>query len=420
MPLSDASCRNAKPKEKQYKLADSAGLFLLVKPNGGRYWRMKYYFFGKEKLLSFGTYPSVSLADAREKREQARKLLTNEVDPAQVKKIAKQQKLLNNENTFEAIAREWHANKITSWTLGHGADILHRLAKDVFPLLGAFPVSEIKAPEIISMLRKVESRGALEIAKRLSQTCGQVFRYAVATGRAERNPIPDLKDALKPAAKGHYAAIDVKELPAFLHVLEHNNARLYIHTRIAIRLMMLTFVRTGELIGAKWSEFDLDKAIWIIPAERMKMRVEHRVPLSNQAVALLRELQSMSSKRDFLFPNQARPTDHMSNNTILGALKRLGYKGKMTGHGFRALAMSTIKEKLGYRHEVVDRQLAHAPRNKVDAAYDRAKFLDERTAMMQKWADYLDTVAGKIDPREPRLIKAVTEGRLITNPKQFI
>lgn len=392
MPLTDTACRNAKAKDKSYKLSDSGGLYLLVNTNGGRYWRMKYYFLGKEKLLAIGTYPTVTLAEAREKRDQARKLLKNDVDPSEVKKVAKQQKLLNSENTFEAIAREWHANRITSWTPGHGANILHRLSMDIFPVLGSRPIASIKTPEVIAALRKVESRGALEIAKRLSQTCGQVFRYAIATGRTDRNPVADIKDVLKPGVKSHFAAIDAKELPAFLHTLEHNNARLYIQTRIAIRLMLLTFVRTGELIGAKWSEFDLANAMWTIPAERMKMRVEHKVPLSKQALKLLRELQSISGKREYLFPNQARPTDHMSNNTILGALKRLGYKGKMTGHGFRALAMSTIKEKLNYRHEVVDRQLAHAPRNKVDAAYDRAKFLDERKIMMQAWADYLDNL----------------------------
>jgi len=390
MPLTDSVCRNAKPKEKQYKLTDSAGMHLLVKTSGGRYWRMKYYFGGKEKLLALGTYPEISLAEAREKREIARKQLISGIDPSQARKLAKQAKAITNANTFEAVAREWHENKLSSWTPDHGANILHRLVVDLFVPLGNRPITEIKAPELLAALRKVESRGALEIAKRLSQTCGQVFRYAIATGRATDNPVPHLKDALKPMVKGHYAAIEINELPEFINTLNSNNARLYVTTRIAIRLMMLTFVRTGELIGAKWSEFNLDKGVWIIPAERMKMRIEHVVPLSTQTLLLLNELKMLSGQREYLFPNQARPTDHMSNNTILGALKRLGYQGKMTGHGFRALAMSTIKERLGYRHEVVDRQLAHAPRNKVDAAYDRAKFLDERTVMMQTWADYLD------------------------------
>jgi integrase len=275
---------------------------------------------------------------------------------------------------------------------------------DIFPAIGNRPITEINAPELLAALRKVESRGALEIAKRLCQTCGQVFRYAIATGRATKNPVPHLKDALKPMIKGHYAAIEIDDLPLFLETLNTNDARLYLTTRIAIRLMLLTFVRTGELIGARWEEFNLEESVWVIPAERMKMRNEHVVPLSTQAIALIEQLKPISGQRTFLFPNQARPNDHMSNNTILGALKRLGYKGKMTGHGFRALAMSTIKEKLGYRHEVVDRQLAHAPKNKVDAAYDRAKFLGERKIMMQRWADYLDAISTtKDEMHKPQL-----------------
>lgn len=353
---------------------------------------MKYYFAGREKLLALGTYPEISLALAREKREAARKQLLNGTDPSEARKLEKRLKLLVAANTFEAIAREWHENKFASWTQRHAENILHRLEIDIFPTLGSRPITEIKAPELLASLRKVESRGALEIAKRLTQTCGQVFRYAIATGRATDNPVPHLKDALKPALKRHFAAIGTSELPSFMATLNTNNARLFATTRIAIRLMLLTFVRTSELIGAKWAEVDLQKALWTIPAERMKMRVEHVVPLSTQAIALLKELQSISGQRQYLFPNQSRPSEHMSNNTILGALKRLGYQGKMTGHGFRALAMSTIKEQLGYRHEVVDRQLAHAPRNKVDAAYDRAQFIDERKIMMQKWADYVDSL----------------------------
>jgi len=397
MPLTDAACKNAKPKEKPYKLADGGGLHLLVKPNGGRYWRMKYRHGGKEKLLAFGVYPAVSLSDARRQRDEARERIASGDDPAVVKRKAKQLDALNKENTFEAIAREWHANKKATLTPDYAANILARLEADIFPALGARPIADIEALDVLDALRQIEKRGALEIARRNAQVCGQVFRYAIATGRAKYNPVPDLKDALKPVQHGHYAAIDAKELPDFLRALDRNDARLYALTRLAIRILMLTFVRTGELIGARWSEFDLEHALWIIPAERMKMRKDHMVPLARQTVALLGELQSISGERELLFPNQARPAYPMSNNTILKALERLGYKGKMTGHGFRALAMSTIKEKLGYRHEVVDRQLAHAHRNKVDAAYDRAKFLDERIAMMQHWADYLDGIAaGKV------------------------
>lgn len=394
MPLTDAACKNAKPKDKPYKLADGGGLHLLVKPTGGRYWRMKYRHAGKEKLLSFGVYPEVSLSEARDKRDQARTHLAGEIDPAHAKRKEKQLDALNRQNTFEAIAREWHANKKASLTPGYAAEILHRLEVDIFPLIGDRPVAEIEAPDLLEALREIEKRGALELVRRNAQVCGQVFRYAIATGRAKRNPVPDLKDALKPVQHGHYAALEAKDLPDFLRALDRNDARLYALTRLGIRLMMLTFVRTGELIGARWSEFDLDAALWVIPAERMKMRKEHAVPLSRQSLEILLELQTVSGGRPLVFPNQAHPDKPMSNNTILFALGRMGYKGRMTGHGFRALAMSTIKEKLGYRHEVVDRQLAHAHKNKVDAAYDRAKFLEERIVMMQHWADYLDGVAG--------------------------
>jgi integrase len=248
------------------------------------------------------------------------------------------------------------------------------------------------------MIRKIEKRGALELARRATQMCGQIFRYAIVTGRAERNPAIDLKGALKPMRKGHYAAFDVDELPTFIRCLNLNQARLYVPTINAVKLLMLTFVRTSELIGATWDEINLETGEWIIPAERMKMRRPHIVPLAKQAVAILEEQKRLSVYGDLVFPNQVTPRKHMSNCTILGAIKRLGYKGQMTGHGFRALAMSSVKEKLGYRHEVVDRQLAHAPRSKVDAAYDRAKFLSDRRVMMQEWADYLDKIAdsGKV------------------------
>jgi integrase len=392
MPLTDTACKNAKPDAKPRKMADGGGMYLEVMPTGSKYWRLKYRFDGKEKRLAFGVYPEVSLSEGRDKREQARKLLKQGIDPGLVKHIAEQKRALESAHTFEAIAREWHQNNIEKWTPDYGKNILHRLTLDVFPVIGKRLIAELEAPDLLDMLRKVEKRGALEIAKRLGQTCDQVFRYAIATGRAKRNPVPDLKDALKPVIPGHYAALEAKDLPEFIRVLDRNEARLYPLTRLAILMMMLTFVRTGELINARWSEFDLDAALWVIPAERMKMRKEHTVPLSRQALAVLEELQAFSGGRSLLLPNQAHPSKPMSNNTILFALGRLGYKGRITGHGFRALAMSTIKEKLGYRHEVVDRQLAHAHKNKVDAAYDRAKFLDERVVMMQEWADYLDAL----------------------------
>lgn len=391
MPLTDTACKNAKPTDnnKARKMADGHGLYLEVMPSGARYWRLKYRFMEKEKRLALGVYPDVTLGQARQKGEGARKLLANGVDPSFAKKEQKRQATLNAENTFAAIAREWHEKNLVRWSDRHGETIIHRLEVDIFPLIGHRPIKEISAPELLDTLRKIEKRGAIEMSHRSMQTCGQVFRYGVATGRAERNPAADLKGALKPVKHDHYASLDPQDLPAFLQALERNDARLYAHTRLAIRLMMLTFVRTGELIAAKWNEIDLEKGQWMIPAERMKMRKTHIVPLTPQTIALFRDLKALAGDRDFVFPSQINSKKHMSNNTILKALERMGYKGQMTGHGFRALAMSTIKEKLGYRHEVVDRQLAHAPRNKVDAAYDRAQFLEERGKMMQDWADYL-------------------------------
>ncbi|MCL2469059.1 MAG: tyrosine-type recombinase/integrase, partial [Alphaproteobacteria bacterium] len=322
-----------------------------------------------------------------------RKGLAMGLDPSLVKKQEKRLARQNAGNTFESLAREWHEHQQMRWSEGHAKDVLHRLSIDIFPEIGFRPIKDILPPEILDALRKVEDRGAYEIARRLLQNCGQVFRYAVATGRLDSDPTRDLKGALKPFKKSHFAALEVKDLPTFLYDLETNKARLYPQTIRAIKLLMLTFVRTGELIGARWEEIDLDGAQWEIPAERMKMRRPHMVPLSRQVITLLHEQHEITGRWPWVFPNQIRPKDHMSNNTVLMALRRMGYKGKMTGHGFRALAMSTIKERLGYRHEVVDRQLAHAPKNKVDSAYDRAKFLDERKIMMQNWADYLESLA---------------------------
>ena len=395
MSLTDSACKNAKPVEKAYKKADSQGLYLHVMPNGARYWRLKYRFMGKEKTLALGVYPETTLAEAREKRDAARKLLAAGIDPSLEKQKQKQLAAISAETTFEAVACEWHALNTEKWSKNYAADILHRMEADVFPALGAVSISTITAPQLLAVMKQVEKRGALEITRRLLQTCSQVFRYAIVTGRMDRNPAADLKGALKPPKKEHYAALEAKDLPEFIQALERNDARLYQYTRHAIKLMMLTFVRTSELINASWEEFDFEAKQWNIPAERMKMRKPHIVPLSRQALEVLEAQKELTGKWQWIFPNQVRPIKSMSNNTILKALERMGYKGRMTGHGFRALAMSTIKEQLHYRHEVVDRQLAHAQRNSVDAAYDRAKFLGERKKMMQDWADYLDAVASQ-------------------------
>ncbi len=402
MLLTHTGCRNAKIAAKPYKLADGGGLYLLVMPNGSKYWRLKYRYLGKPKYLALGVYPILSLADAREARDKAKRQLASGIDPSFAKKDDKRRALLGAENSFEAMAREWHANRSDGWTKRYGDNVLHRLETDMFPHVGPRPVAEISAPELLDALRQIEKRGALEIAHRALQVCGQIFRYAIATGRAARNPAADLQGALKPFKKTHYAALEAKDLPDFLRAMDTNDARLYLQTRVAMRLMLLTFVRTSELINAVWVEFDLDAAQWVIPAERMKMRSPHIVPLSRQVIAILKEQKMLTGRWPCVFPNQADPKKCMSNNTILKALERMGYKGRMTGHGFRALAMSTIKEKLGYRHEVIDRQLAHAPRSKVDAAYDRAMFLAERRTMMQDWADYLDALASQSGrPQKP-------------------
>lgn len=357
MPLTDTACKSAKPREKPYKLSDSAGMYLEVTPHGSKLWRLKYRFAGKEKRLAFGVYPEVSLADAREEREKARKLIKSGIDPSHVKQEEKRKLHHNAETTFEAVAREWHENRKAAWTPTYATEILDRLNRDIFPEIGHLPIADISAPRLLAAIRLIEKRGAHEIARRAIQTTGQVFRYGIVTGRAERNPAADLKGALKPVKHGHYAALETKDLPEFIQTLEANNARLYAHTRHAVKLLLLTFVRTSELINATWDEFDLEAGEWSIPAERMKMRQPHIVPLSRQAIAILKEQKKLTGEWQWVFPNQVRPAKSMSNNTILMALKRMGYQGRMTGHGFRALAMSTIKEKLGYRHEVVDRQL---------------------------------------------------------------
>ncbi len=395
MKLTDIKCKSAKPAEKPYKLFDGQGLFLDIRPNSSKYWRLKYRINNKEKLLALGVYPEISLLEAREKRREARKMIDGGIDPSHDKKKQKALSQTNSDNTFEAIAREWHDNHKPKWSPRYAEGIMTRLEAYIFPEIGNFPITEIEPPLLLQTIRKIENRPAIEIAKRQLQKCGEVFRYAIATGRAVRDPSSDIKGALRPQQKGHYAALDVKELPRFLSVLGRNEARLYRNTINAIKLIMLTFVRTSELINASWDEIDFERKEWVIPAERMKMGKEHIVPLSSQAIDILHDQKEIAGDWPLVFPSSVRPSQSISNNTILGAIKRMGYQGRMTGHGFRALAMSTIKQELGYRHEVVDRQLAHAPRNKIDAAYDRALFLKERVKMMQEWADYLDNMSGK-------------------------
>ncbi|MBI3441605.1 MAG: tyrosine-type recombinase/integrase, partial [Proteobacteria bacterium] len=395
MMLTNTACQSAKPKKRPYKLSDSGGLYLLVNSNSNKLWRLKYRYLGIEKMLSFGLYPIISLAEAREKRDAAKKLLSQGIDPSTAKKAEKQQAIRNASNTFKAIALEWHANQIGKWSPNHALTVMRRFDVDIFPHIGSRPIADIDAPELLELLRIIEKRGALDVAMRVKQICGQVFRYGIATGMCKRDHAADLKGALRTGKVQHFAALDIKEMPAFLQALERNDVRLFSQTRRAIRLLMLLFTRTIELIHAKWAEFDLENAQWEIPAERMKMGKAHIVPLSKQAVDLLKAQQEETRhlKTDFVFPSQIRPKDPMSNNTILFAIGRLGYKYRMTGHGFRALARTAIREKLGYDGDVIERQLAHAVANKVVRAYDRTQFLPERKKMMQQWSDYLDAIA---------------------------
>ncbi|MGH8506876.1 MAG: tyrosine-type recombinase/integrase, partial [Stenotrophobium sp.] len=391
----NTSARNAKPRAPAYKLTDAKGLFLLIHPNGSKYWRWKYRNAGKEKLLAFGVYPEVSLKAAREKRDAARQQLAQGIDPGDVKKASKTAQA--GSESFEAIAREWHAKFAPGWVASHGDRILRRMELDVFPWIGKRPITELKAPDVLACLRRIESRGALETAHRAMQNCGQVFRYAVATGRAERDPTSDLRGALpSPKEKHHPSITNPERIGELLRAINGYEGAFV--TKCALRLAPLVFVRPGELRKATWDEINLEKAEWRIPAERMKMRELHIVPLSAQAVDVLRELEPLTgggipAKPDaprYVFPGGRTRLRPMSENAVLAALRRMGYaKEEMTGHGFRSMA-STLLHEQGWNHQVIERQLAHAERNAVSAAYNYAEHLPERRKMMQAWADYLD------------------------------
>lgn len=385
--LSDRAIKQAKPKDKPYKLFDGGGMYLSIHPNGSKYFRLKYRINKKEKTYALGVYPRLSLKQAREDLIELKQLIDKGIDPVTYQK---EQRIIDPSLTFEAIAREWHEQRKENLSENYYNEIMRQLENNVFPVFGSYAIKDIKPPIILKCIRIIEERNALDMAKRMLQYINQVFRYAKNTGRIEINPASDMRDALKGRKRGHFAAITYKELPEFLEKLEENRPRLFRQTVLATKLLLLTFVRTTELIHATWDEFDLEEKMWTIPAERMKMRKTHQVPLSKSTLDILAELKQLFPKADYILPSVFNWQKPISNNTVLKGLERLGYKGRMTGHGFRALALSTIKEKLDYRHEVVDRQLAHAPRNSVDKAYDRAEFIDERITMMQEWADYIE------------------------------
>lgn len=391
MALTDTACKNAKcPDGKaRERFTDSGGLYLEVVPTGGKHWRWKYRFGAKEKRLALGSYPQVSLAMARRARDDARDLQKSGTDPVAAKKDAKLMSKVQQENSFEAVARAWHSHWAENKTPRHAEYVMRRLEADVFPHLGSKPIVEVTAPQLLMVAKKIEARDAVDIAKRAWQTCSQIFRFALANGFVERNPATDVKpsDALKPRRKTHYARLEGKEMPELLRKIEAYQGTPV--TRLSMKLMALTFVRTGELIGAHWDEFDLEAAEWRIPAERMKMKTPHIVPLSKQALEVLAAIHELRGLSGLLFPGERDHEKPMSNNTILSALKRMGYAGRMTGHGFRGVA-STILHEQGFDHAHIELQLAHQERDDVSAAYNFATYLPQRRKMMQAWADHLD------------------------------
>ena len=387
MKLNARQVDAAKPREKAYKLADGAGLYLEVVPSGSRYWRMKYRFNGKEKRMAFGVYPAVSLAQARALRDEAKKKLAEGIDPSFAKKEEKLVRDVQLSNTFQAVALEWHGTKVSRWSEGYASDIIEAFNKDIFPYIGQQPVNEIKPLVLLNVLRRMESRGATEKAKKVRQRCSEVFRYAIVTGRAEYNPAADLTSAMSGHESKHYPFLTVEELPDFFKALSgYTGSPLVV---LAARLLILTGVRTGELRGAFWSEFDLEKAVWEIPAERMKMKRPHLVPLSTQALEIVQQLKVMSGQYPLVFPGRNDPRKTMSEASINQVFKRIGYTGKVTGHGFRH-TMSTILHEEGFNTAWIETQLAHVDKNAIRGTYNHALYLEGRRKMMQWYGDNID------------------------------
>lgn len=388
MPLTDTAIRNAKPGEKPVKMFDGRGLFLIVTPAGGKWWRLRYKADGKEKLLSLGVYPDVGLKDARERREAARKLLADGVDPGEHRKAAKAVKVERAANSFEVIGREWFEKNRETWAPSHADKIIKRLENDVFPWLGGKAIAEITAPDVLTVLRRIEGRGTLDTAHRAGGNCSQIFRYAIATGRAVRDPVPDLRGALPPARGGNFAAItEPAKVAELLRAIDAFSGTFVVKS--ALLLAPLLFVRPGELRRAEWADFDLDKAEWGYFVTKTKS--DHLVPLASQAVAILKELHALTGHGRYVFPGRD-PQKAMSEAAVNAALRRMGYdtKTEITGHGFRAMARTILHEELHQKPEVIEHQLAHKVPDALGTAYNRTKFLKERKAMMQLWADYLD------------------------------
>ncbi|EGM5697857.1 tyrosine-type recombinase/integrase [Salmonella enterica subsp. enterica] len=386
MPLTDAKVRALKPREKTYRLGDAGGLYVEVATNGSRYWRMKYRVAGKEKRLAFGVYPDVSLADAREKRDAAKKILAAGGDPGETKKSEKLAQKLNAENTFEAVAREWHQTKADRWSLRYRDEIIDTFEKDIFPYIGKRPIADIKPMELLEALRKMEKRGALEKMRKVRQRCGEVFRFAIITGRANYNPAPDLASALATPKKVHFPFLTANELPYFLNDLAGYTGSVI--TKTATQIIMLTGVRTQELRFARWEDIDFETKLWEIPAEVMKMKRPHIVPLSEQVIALFKQLEPISKHHPLVFIGRNDPRKPISKESINQVIELLGYKGRLTGHGFRH-TMSTILHEQGFNSAWIETQLAHVDKNAIRGTYNHAQYLDGRREMMQWYADYI-------------------------------
>jgi integrase len=392
LPLSDVQVKNAKPQQKEFKLMDGFGLFLLVTPTNGKLWRLDYRFEDKRKTLAIGAYPAITLADARQRREDAKKLLANGVDPGEMKKALKASDREVNANTFEAIAREWH-HKFSSagkWSPTHSEDILYRLEKDIFPPLGSRPISEIKPKELLIVLERVASRGALDTAHRLRHHCGMIFRYAVVNEHTERDIAADLRGALPPVKGGHHAAATTpKDLAPILRAIDDFTGSFVVKS--ALQLLPMLFCRPGELRAAEWTEVNFDDAIWEIPAERMKMKQPHIVPLSKQAIEILKALQPLTGYGKYVFPCNRSSHRCMSDNALNAALRRLGFtKDEATAHGFRASARTILDEVLKFRPDYIEHQLSHSVRDALGTAYNRTTHLDERKKMMEVWSNFLE------------------------------
>jgi integrase len=395
--LTETAIRKAKPSTRAQRLFDGGGLYLEVAPSGSKWWRQKYRFDNKEKRLAHGTYPDVSLAQARERREEARKLLVAGIDPGEHRKAVKAAREERSANSFEVVAREWHTKQKARWVDSHSDKIMLRLVNDVFPWLGKRPIADITARELLATVNRVADRGAVDSAHRILQNCCPVFRYAIVSGRAENNPAASLRGALPPAQKAHMAAIiDPVAIGGLLRAIDGYSGSFI--TRCALQLAPLVFVRPGELRQAEWAEIDLGAAEWSLPAGKMKMREPHLVPLSRQAVGILEELQPLTGHGRYVFPGGRSPRRPMSNNAILAALRRMGFaKDEMSGHGFRAMARTILDETLHFRPDYIEHQLAHAVRDPNGRAYNRTAHLAERRKMMQAWADYLDVLKSDQD-----------------------